>query len=186
MSQAATERTRAAFVALLAIWVAGLGALLIFFKQMMSAGGLASLALPAVAAAAGAASTFNPCALPALPGFLTFIGSGSHESSGRRTRLSLAAGLGATLVSGGLGVVVVVVGGSVKQAVAPQFRWVQLGVGVVMVALAALHLLDRTATLPSVGRIVSAGNSVWDRAVGRPSTSRSLLFGGGYVAVGAG
>ena len=84
------------------------------------------------------------------------------------------------------GVIVAFVGAGSKGLIAPYFRWVQLGVGLALIGLAAVHLMGQTERLPLVGRIMGVGSHVWDGAMGRPTPRGSYLFGAGFVLVGAG
>lgn len=174
-------------VILLSVVILGVLALLFFWSKIMMPGDLAAYSLPLVAAIAGAAATFNPCGLPALPGFLTFLG-GSSGTVGvrRRLGLSLLASLGAMSVVLILGVVVALAGAGTKDLIAPNFRWVQLAVGVLLISVATLHLTGYTARLPLVGRVMALGSRMWEGAIGRPSPRSSYLFGGGFVLVGVG
>ena len=181
-------RTRAvsgaAFVAVSAL---GLAALLFFVKQLLRPDDLSALGLPVVALTAGVAATFNPCGLPALPGFLTFIGGADDATSrGRRLRLSLATSLGAGSVVMVLGIVVALVGGGTKGAVAPYVSAVQFVVGLTLIALAVLHLAGKTEGVPLLGPVMTVGSRLWERSVGRPTAGSSYLFGAGFVAVGSG
>ena len=171
----------------LALAAAGIGALLFFFNQVLKSGDLNSLSLPVLALAAGVAATFNPCGLPALPGFLTFIGG--RDSAGslrRRTRFSLWSSLGTFSVILVLGIIVAIAGEGAKSAIAPYFRWVQLTVGLILIVLAGLHLGGHSERLPFVGSVMAAGSRMWERSAGKPTARGSYLFGAGFVAVGAG
>ncbi|MEE8422083.1 MAG: hypothetical protein V3S31_04825 [Dehalococcoidia bacterium] len=180
------ERT-ASSVAFLGLAAAGVAALLFFVNELMRPDNLGELSLPLVALTAGVAATFNPCGLPALPGFLTFMGGAdAARSLRRRSGLSLSAALGAASVVMLLGFVVALVGGGAKGVIAPYVRGVQVGVGVTLMLLAALHLAGKTAGLPLLGPVMTAGNRLWDRSVGRPTARSSYLFGAGFVAVGSG
>ena len=185
MSEARTRAASgAAFVAVSGL---GLAALLFFVKELLRPDDLNALGLPVVALTAGVAATFNPCGLPALPGFLTFIGGTDGPGSrARRLRLSVATSLGAGSVVMLLGVVVALVGGGTKAVVAPYVSAVQLAVGLTLVLLAVLHLVGKTEGLPLLGPVMAAGSRLWDRSVGRPTAGSSYLFGAGFVAVGSG
>lgn len=153
----------AAFVAVSGL---GLAALLFFVKELLRPDDLNELALPVVALTAGVAATFNPCGLPALPGFLTFIGgAGGASARGRRFRLSVSTSLGAASVVMLLGLVVALAGGGAKGIVAPYVSAVQLVVGLTLVLLAVLHLAGKTEGLPLLGPVMSAGSHLWDRSV---------------------
>ena len=132
------------------------------------------------------AATFNPCGLPALPGFITFLGGGEQTSAGRRLGRSTAVSFGAMTLVIALGIIVAIVGGGTKDLIAPNFRWVQLGVGTFLVALATLHLTGRFDSLPLVGPVMGLGSRVLEGAVNRPSPRGSYLFGAGFVLVGVG
>ncbi|MEE9285464.1 MAG: hypothetical protein V3V35_07040 [Dehalococcoidia bacterium] len=182
-----TVQRFAAGALLLAVVAGGVLVLHIVWNQLLKPGDFASLSLPVVALAAGAASTFNPCALPALPGFLTFLGDTSGEAGvRRRAGLSLATSLGAMSVILALGVLVAIVGGQTKDLIAPNFRWVQLAVGVILIGVAALHMVGQAGRFPLVGPITSLGSRMWQGALGKPTPRGSYLFGAGFVVVGAG
>ena len=173
-------------VLLVAVAVGGIATLLFFWNQLLKPGELSSISLPIVALIAGVAATFNPCGLPALPGFLAFLGGGEATPTRRRLGLSLAVSLGAMTLVIALGIVVAFVGSGTKGLIAPNFRWVQLGIGLFLVGLATLHLTGHTERLPLVGPVMGLGGRVWERAMGSPSARSSYLFGGGFVLVGVG
>ena len=173
-------------VLLLAMATGGIAALRFFWNQLLKPGELSSISLPIVALIGGLAATFNPCGLPALPGFVTFLGGGEDTTVERRFKLSLSASLGAMSVIMILGILVAFAGAGTKGLIAPHFRWVQLTVGLLLVALATLHLTGQTTRLPLVGPIMSLGNRMWEGAMGRPTPRGSYLFGGGFVLVGVG
>ncbi|MCH7512200.1 MAG: hypothetical protein IIB19_07535 [Chloroflexi bacterium] len=174
-------------ILLLAMVVGGVGALLFFWNKLLQPGELSSMSLPIVALVAGVAATFNPCGLPALPGFLTFLGgSGENTPVGRRLGLSLSTSLGAMALVMVLGVIVAFAGAGTKGLIGPQVRWVQLVVGLFLIVLAAFHLSGRTANAPLVGRIMGLGSRIWEGAMGRPTPRGSFLFGGGFVLIGVG
>ena len=123
--------------------------MLYFWNQLLRPGELASASLPLVALIAGIAATFNPCGLPALPGFITLLGGNTGDAGVRqRLRLSLGASLGAMSLVLALGIIVAIVGSGTKGLIAPYFRWVQLAVGLFLVGLASLHMTDQTSRLP--------------------------------------
>ncbi len=161
----------------------GIAILVFFFRRLFMAGNLGTASLPLVALVAGVAATFNPCALPALPGFLMLAGSGG-ASPGKKSDLSLAASLGAVSVVMLLGIGVALVGMEVQDFVAPHFRWVQMAVGAFLIAVAGLHLMRQTERLPLVRPITTLGARVWDGAVAKPTRLGGYLFGAGFVAVG--
>jgi cytochrome c biogenesis protein CcdA len=173
-------------VLLPAVAAGGIATLLFFWNQLLKPGELSSISLPMVALVAGVAATFNPCGLPALPGFITFMGGGEQTSAGRRLGLSTSVSLGAMSLVVALGIVVAIVGGGTKDLVAPNFRWVQLAVGLFLVTLAGLHLTGRTESLPLLGPVMGLGSRVWEGAVSRPTPRGSYLFGAGFVLVGVG
>ena len=77
---------------LLALAIGGVLALLYFWNQLLKPDELGTLSLPLVALIGGVAATFNPCGLPVLPGFLTFMGaSGEDTGVRRRAELSVSA-----------------------------------------------------------------------------------------------
>jgi len=172
---------------LVAIGVGGVLALLYFWNQLLRPGELGSASLPLVALIAGIAATFNPCGLPALPGFITLLGGNTGDAGVRqRLRLSLGASLGAMSLVLVLGIIVAVLGSGTKGLIAPHFRWVQLAVGLSLVGLASLHLTDQTSRLPLVGPVMNLGGRMWNQAMGKPTIRGSYLFGGGFVLVGVG
>ena len=174
-------------ILLLAVAVGGVLALLFFVKELLKPGELGSLSLPVVAFLAGVAATFNPCGLPALPGFLTFVGGGEKElTAPRRAGLSLATSLGAMSVIIVVGIIVALVGAGAKGLIAPYFRWVQLGVGLFLIGIATLHLMGQTSRLPLLGPVMALGSRMWEGAIGKPTPRSCYLFGGGFVAVGVG
>ncbi len=174
-------------VILMAVVAGGILALFYFWNQLLRPGDLNAISLPLVALVAGVAATFNPCSLPALPGFLALGGGSDHSVKlGRRLGLSLAVALGALTIVIALGVIVAIVGGGIKGVIAPYFRWFQLGVGVFLVAIALLHLAGQTNRLPLVGPVMGLGSRMWEGAMGNLTPRTSFLFGGGFVAVGVG
>lgn len=187
--------------ALLLLAAIGIFALLYFWTQLLKPGNLGTLSLPVVAFVAGLAATFNPCALPALPAFLTLMSAGDMPSPTssrmqRKTRggnlgrsrlaLDLSTGLGAIALVLLLGLLVSLLGESTKAFVRDNFRWVQLSVGLFLVVIAGLHLLGQTTRLPFVAPLVAKGHQIWEDAVRDPSPRGGFLFGAGYVLVGVG
>lgn len=165
----------------------GVAALLYFWTQLLRPGELGGAALPLVALAAGVASTFNPCSLPALPGFLAASGARSGNDSRKRLSLdSAAAAGGAVTVILVFGIIVAALGSGSKEAVGPFTRWVQIAIGMSLIALAALHIGNKTAGLPGLNRVVHVGSRMWDAALTNPSLRGRYIFGAGFVAVGAG
>ena len=170
---------------LVAVVTGGVLVLLYFWSQLLRPGDLVAVSLPLVAFIAGVAATFNPCGMPALPGFLAF-GGGGEIGVRRRAGLGLATSLGAMSLLIVLGRIVAVVGAETKDLIAPNVRWVQLGVGIFLVALAILHLTGQTSRLPLVGPVMGLGSRVWEGALGKPTPRGSYLFGAGFVLVGVG
>ena len=170
---------------LLVVAAGGIGALQYFVRQLLQPGDLGAFSLPIVALVGGVAATFNPCGLPVLPGFLATMG-GSGADSGRRDRasMSLGASLGAITVVLAVGIVVALVGEGTKGFIGPNFRWVQLAVGVFMIGVAILHLLNKTHNFPLVGPIMSAGSQMWEGSLSTRNMRNSYLFGAGFVLVG--
>ncbi len=168
-----------------AVVTGGVLVLLYFWSQLLRPGDLNAVSLPLVAFIAGVAATFNPCGMPALPGFLAF-GGGGGIGARRRAGLGLAASLGAMSLLIVLGIIVAFVGAGAKDLIAPNFRWVQLGVGIFLVAVAVLHLTGQTSRLPLVGQTMGLGSRVWEGAMGNPTPRGSYLFGAGFVLVGVG
>ena len=183
-----TTWERSAAVAILfTLSAGGIAGLLLFWDQVLPSEDLASLSLPVVALVAAVASTFNPCSLPALPGFLAAAGAvGEDVPPRRRVELSLAASAGAAAVVAVIGVVVALAGSGTKDLVEPRFRWVQLAVGVVLVLVAALHLAGQTSRLPFVRSVMRVGDRAWGSAIGTPTGRSSFVWGAGFVAIGAG
>ena len=174
-------------ILLVAIAIGGVLALLYFWNQLLRPGELGSASLPLVAFIAGIAATFNPCGLPALPGFITMLGGNTEDTGVRqRLRLSLGASLGAMSLVLVLGIIVAIVGSGTKGLIAPYFRWVQLAVGLFLVGLASLHMTGQTSRLPLVGPVMNLGGRMWNEAMGKPTIRGSYLFGGGFVLVGVG
>lgn len=174
-------------ILLVAIAIGGVLALLYFWNQLLRPGELGSASLPLVALIAGIAATFNPCGLPALPGFITLLGGNTEDAGVRqRLRLSLGASLGAMSLVLVLGIIVAIVGSGTKGLIAPYIRWVQLAVGLFLVGLASLHMTDQTSRLPLVGPVMNLGGRMWNQAMGKPTIRGSYLFGGGFVLVGVG
>ncbi len=165
----------------------GVVALLYFFRQILMPGELGSLSLPIVAITAGLAATFNPCGLPALPGFITFMGGGGEDlKPGRRSLLSGATSLGAITLVMAIGLIVAIAGSGTKDLIAPYFRWVQLGVGLFLIAIAGVHLAGQTSRLPLIGTVMGLGGRVWEGTIGKPTPRSCYAFGAGYVLVGVG
>ena len=184
---AVAVRRLSSVLLLLGVVTGGVMALLFFWSQLLIPGELDSISLPLVALMAGLAATFNPCGLPALPGFLTFVGGSSEGTGARyRARLSLSASLGAMSLVLALGIIVAVVGEGTERLIAPYFRWVQLSVGLFLISMAVVHLLGHTARLPLVGPIMGLGSRAWDMAMDKPTPRSSYLFGAGFVLVGVG
>ncbi len=174
-------------VLLVAVIAAGVAALVFFWNEVVGRDDFSAMSLVLVAALAGVAATFNPCALPALPAFLTFAGAGgATPERGRRTRSSLAAAVGAMSVVVVVGVIVGLAGAGTKSAIDPYFRWVQLGVGILLIGVATFHLLGLTHRLTFVGPVMSFGSRVWDRAMRQKTSGSSYLVGAGFVLVGVG
>ncbi len=181
------RRTISAGLLLLGVVAGGVLILLYFWNQLLRPGDLNAISLPLVALVAGIAATFNPCGLPALPGFLAFGGgNGNALGLGRRSGLSLATAVGAMTIIIVLGIIVAIVGTGTKGLIAPYFRWVQLAVGLFLVSVAVLHLGGQTSRLPLVGQVMGMGSRIWERTLGRPTPKGSYLFGAGFVIVGVG
>lgn len=171
---------------LLGVAAGGVLILLYFWNQLLRPGDLNAISLPLVALVAGIAATFNPCGLPALPGFLAFGGDNNAMGLGRRSGLSLATAVGAMSIIIVLGIIVAIAGTGTKGLIAPYFRWVQLAVGLFLVSVAVLHLGGQTNRLPLVGHVMGLGSRIWEQAMGRPTPKGSYLFGAGFVVVGVG
>ncbi len=183
----ATSRNTGSIILFAALISGGVAALLYFWTQLLRPGELGGASLPLVALAAGVASAFNPCSMPALPGFLAASGSGTGNGSRKRLSLdSAAAAGGAVTIVLIFGIVVAALGSGSKEAVGPYTRWVQLAVGIFLIALAALHIGNKTSGLPGLNRVVHVGSRMWSTALSNPSLRGRYIFGAGYVAVGAG
>ena len=167
--QSGARRRAIPFLAFGVLAGAGVAALLFFWTQLLRPDDLGAASLPLVAFVAAIASTFNPCGLPALPGFFTFTGAGQDLSRGRRSRLSLSVSLGAISIILIFGIIVAAAGAGTKELVTPHLRWVQLGVGVALIGLAVLHLSNRSERLPGVGRIMAIGSRMWESSIGDPT-----------------
>jgi len=174
-----------AFVSFLVLSAVGITALLLFWNALLKPSDLGALSLPLVAITAGMAATFNPCALPALPAFLTRM-SGEEAARSRHATVSLFAGLGAFALVLLLGLLVAALGEGLKPYVREHFRWAQLAVGATLILLAGLHLLEQTARLPLVGRIMDKGHQIWEWVIRSPTPEGSFAFGAGFVLVGVG
>ncbi len=172
-------------VLLVLVVAGGVLALLYFWNELLRPGDLNAVSLPLVAFVAGIAATFNPCGLPALPGFLAF-GRGNEAGLERRVGLSLAVGLGALTVVAARGIIVAIAGSGTKGVIAPYFRWVQLTVGVFLILMAGMHLTGQSSRLPLLGRVMGLGSRAWEGAMGAPTPRGGYLFGAGFVAVGVG
>lgn len=188
--RADTKQVRAGLAAgplLLAAVAAGVLGLLFFWREVLHSSNFASLSLPVVAIVAATASTFNPCSLPALPGLVAATAAAGTGAE-RRTKVmvSLAASAGAGAVVLAIGLLVAAVGAGTKDVAEQYFRWVQLGVGLVLVAVAVLHLAGQTSRLPLVAGLTRLGGRVWEAGVANPSPRACLGWGAGFVAVGAG
>jgi cytochrome c biogenesis protein CcdA len=168
---------------LAALTTAGILLLIYFTGRMLMVGRLGSLSLPVMAVVSGVASAFNPCALPALPGFLVFCGGGQQPIR-RRVEIAFAAAGGAVIVVTAILGVVGLLGMEAQMLIAPSFGWVQVTFGLVMIVLALAHLLDVVPRLPLLGRVASVGDRVWAAAVERPNPAGAFLFGAGFLAVG--
>jgi cytochrome c biogenesis protein CcdA len=169
-------------LALLALAAAGVVAMVYFGREMLLKHRLGALSLPLLAVVAAAGATFNPCALPGLPAFFAF--SRREGARGSLVGLGLAAGLGAMTAVVALGVVVSILGMEAQLLIAPHFRRVQVGAGVLLVALAVLHFTGQAARLPLLGHLSAAGGRIWDRTTRHPNPVGAYFFGLGFVAVG--
>ena len=171
---------------LLGVIAVGVLSLLYFWNQLLRPGDLNAISLPLVALVAGIAATFNPCSLPALPGFLTFGGADNTAGLGRRSGLSLATAVGAMSIIIVLGIIVAFAGTGTKGLIAPYFRWVQLAVGLILVSVAVLHMGGQTNRLPLIGNVIGMGSRIWEHSMGSPTPKKSFVFGAGFVVVGVG
>ena len=171
---------------LVGVVAVGVLTLYYFWNQLLRPGDLNAISLPLVALVAGIAATFNPCGLPALPGFLAFGGEDDGAGLGRRSGLSLATAVGAMTIIIVLGIIVAIAGTGTKGLIAPYFRWVQLAVGLVLVSVAVLHLGGQTNRMPLVGPVMGIGSRIWEHSMGSPTAKKSYLFGAGFVVVGVG
>jgi len=162
----------------LALAAGGVLVLLFFSGGLLMTGRLGTVSLPLMAAAGAVASTFNPCALPALPAFL-------GRSGGTRGDPGPAAALGAITVVLAFGLVVTILGMEVQILVAPGLGWLQIAAGAALIAIALLHLTGRIGRLPLGAALVTAGSRLWELTLRRPTRLGDyLFFGAGFVAVG--
>lgn len=186
-SQRTTAEKVTSGVFLVAVALGGILALLFFWNQLLKPGQLGFFGLPVVAFLAGLAATFNPCSLPVIPGFLTFMGGSAGDAKARtRVGLSMIVSLGAMTIVLLIGIIVAIVGSGTKELIRLYFHWVQLAVGLFLIGIATLHFLNRTSELPLVGPIIELGNRLWEGAMSGPTARSSYLFGAGYVLVGVG
>jgi cytochrome c biogenesis protein CcdA len=176
---------RLAFISFIGLLGAGIFALLFVWSSIFKPEDLETFPLPLVAVLAGVAATFNPCALPTLPAFLTRL-SAKDNSPRKHLSNSFYAGLGALLVVLVLGLAVATLGEGLKPFVRENFRWVQLAIGLILITLAGLHKLDRTSRFPFRGPIIDIGHQIWEHVLRNPSPGGSLTFGAGFVLVGVG
>ena len=174
-----------AFFSFILLFGAGMSALLFVWSAIFKPEDLGTFPLPLVAVLSGVAATFNPCALPTLPAFLTRL-SAKENSQRKHLSNSFYTGLGALLVVLMLGLAVATLGEGLKPFVRENFRWVQLAIGLILVTLAGLHMLDRTARFPFLGPIIDRGHQMWEQVLRNPSPGGSLIFGAGFVLVGVG
>jgi len=167
----------AAVAGFLTLAAAGVLVLLFFSGGLLMAGRLGTVSLPLMAAAGAVASTFNPCALPALPAFL-------GRGGGARSDPGPAAALGAITVVLAFGLVVTILGMEVQILVAPRLGWLQIAAGAALIAMALLHLTGHIGRLPLGSALVTAGSRLWELTLRRPTRFGDYLFGAGFVAVG--
>ncbi len=185
-----TSRVVAAFlptIALLLVVVAGVSVLLFFWGGSLKPPELHSLSLPLVAIVTGLAATFNPCALPALPAFLSYLGQSSPASGLRvRAKSSLWTSLGSLSVVLLIGVLLALLREGAGPFIRINFRWVQLIVGAFLILIASLHLLNQTSRLTLVSALAVHGEKVWRSVMDDRGPHSSYLFGAGFVLVGVG
>ncbi len=162
----------------------GIAGLLVFWYRLFAPVEFDAVSLPVLALVGGVAATFNPCALPALPGFLART-SRPGGATGSTRALALAASAGAASVVLAFGAAVAALGATAEFALEPPVHAVQLALGLVVAALAILHLVDRAEVIPLVRSLSRLGARGWDAALRRPGLGGSYLFGGAFVAVGA-
>jgi cytochrome c biogenesis protein CcdA len=161
----------------------GIAGLLVFWYRLFEPVEFDAFSLPVVALVGGIAATFNPCALPALPGFLA--GGGRTPSAGGRRVSALAASAGAATIALVFGAAVAIFGATAEAVLEPPVHGVQLTLGLAIAALAFLHIVDRADVIPLVRRLSGVGTRLWDAAMRRPSRRASYVFGGAFLAVGA-
>ena len=172
---------------LVSLPIIGIIALLIFVNSLLRPGQLDTWSLPLVAIAAGLAATFNPCALPTLPGLLTGFAGGGKLSVRARFQASAGGALGAMSVLALIGLLIALLGRGTGAALAPHVRWVHLGAGSLLVILAGAHVAGRTTNLLLSGRIIAVGARLWEQATTGPlSFRRAGALGAGFVAIGFG
>ncbi|MFB6196138.1 MAG: cytochrome c biogenesis CcdA family protein [Haloplanus sp.] len=133
---------------------------------MADAGFLGTLTF---AVGAGLATFFAPCAYPLLPGYVGYAVSDGTGLGGAAVR-GVAASLGATLVLGAIGGLLLAVG----QRLARHLTLLEPFVGAALVGLGALVLVDRAPTLHL--RLPAR----------RQSVAGCAIFGGGYALAAAG
>lgn len=157
----------------------GVAGLLFFWYRLFAPVEFDAISLPAVALVGGVAATFNPCALPALPGFL------ARTRSGRAWVTALAACAGAGTVVAGFAAIVVALGAAADRTAAPWIHGFQLMMGLTVAAFALVHLVDRADVIPLARTLSSLGARCWDVAMRRPGTRASYVFGAAFIAVGS-
>jgi len=161
----------------------GIAGLLLFWYRLFAPVEFDAVSLPVVALVGGIAATFNPCALPALPGFLARSARPGRPGSDRA--VPLAAGTGAASVVVVFGLTVAALGAAAENALEPPVHSVQLALGLIVASLAILQLIDRADVIPLVGWLARLGARAWDAAVRRPGLRGSYVFGGAFIAIGA-
>lgn len=172
---------------LVSLPVIGIIALLVFVNTLLRPGQLDSWSLPLVAIAAGLAATFDPCALPTLPGLIAGFASGKDLSVRARFRASTAASLGAMSILALIGLLIALLGSATGATLSPYTRWVQLAVGTGLALVATAHLAGKMTNLPFSGRIIAAGDRLWEKATSGPlSFRRAAALGAGFVGIGFG
>ncbi len=172
---------------LVSLPVIGVIALLVFVNTLLRPGQLDSWSLPLVAIAAGLAATFDPCALPSVPGLIAGFATGKNLSTRARFRASAAASLGAMSVVALIGLLIALLGSATGATLSPYSRWVQLVAGTGLALVATTHLARKMTNIPFSGRIIAVGDRLWEKATTGPlSFRRAAALGAGFVGIGFG
>lgn len=158
----------------------GFGGLLFFWYRLFGPVEFDAVSLPVVALVGGVAATFNPCALPALPGFL----ARGRRPGEKSWPSALAACAGAATVVLAFGAVIAALGAAAEHAIEPPIHAFQLALGLVIAAFVLVHLANRADVIPLARTVAAFGARCWDAAMRRPGRRASYVFGAAFVAVG--